>query len=68
MTIDAWRIEQIGKNEGRSMAAGAAISVVGWWTGYKIGGVISLISAEFFQRQGVENYRHFCPGSLLFQG
>ncbi len=56
ITIDALRIEQIGKNEGRSMAAGAAISVVGWWTGYKIGGVISLISAEFFQRQGVENY------------
>jgi MFS transporter, PAT family, beta-lactamase induction signal transducer AmpG len=56
ITIDALRIEQIGKNEGRSMAAGAAISVVGWWTGYKIGGAISLISAEFFQRQGVENY------------
>ena len=56
ITIDALRIEQIGKNEGRSMAAGAAISVGGWWTGYKIGGVISLISAEFFQRQGVENY------------
>ena len=56
ITIDALRIEQIGKNEGRLMAAGAAISVVGWWTGYKIGGAISLISAEFFQRQGVENY------------
>ena len=38
------------------MAAGAAVSVVGWWTGYKIGGVISLISAEFFQQKGFENY------------
>jgi PAT family beta-lactamase induction signal transducer AmpG len=38
------------------MAAGAAISVVGWWTGYKIGGVISLLSAEFFQQKGFENY------------
>jgi len=56
INIDALRIEQIGKNEGRSMAAGAAISVVGWWTGYKIGGVISLVSADFFQRQGIENY------------
>jgi MFS transporter, PAT family, beta-lactamase induction signal transducer AmpG len=56
ITIDAFRIEQIGENEGRVMAAGAAISVVGWWTGYKIGGVLSLISADFFQQQGFENY------------
>ena len=56
VTIDALRIEQIGEGEGKSMAAGAAISVVGWWTGYKIGGAISLISAELFQRQGIENY------------
>ena len=56
ITIDALRIEQIGENEGRSMAAGAAISVVGWWTGYKIGGVISLLSAEFLERKGLENY------------
>ena len=34
ITIDALRIEQIGAGEGRSMAAGAAIAVVGWWTGY----------------------------------
>ena len=56
ITIDALRIEQINENEGRAMAAGAAISVVGWWTGYKIGGVISLLSAEFFQQKGFENY------------
>jgi MFS transporter, PAT family, beta-lactamase induction signal transducer AmpG len=56
ITVDALRIEQIGKNEGRSMAAGAAMSVVGWWTGYKIGGAVALISAQFFQTQGVENY------------
>ena len=56
ITLDALRIEQIGKNEGKSMAAGAAVSVVGWWTGYKIGGVISLVSAELFQKQGFENY------------
>ena len=39
ITIDALRIEQIGRGEGRSMAAGAAIAVVGWWTGYKLGAV-----------------------------
>ena len=38
------------------MAAGAAMSVVGWWTGYKIGGLVSLISADMLQKQGVENY------------
>ena len=41
ITVDALRIEQIGKNEGKSMQAGAAIAVVGWWTGYKLGGVIA---------------------------
>ena len=56
ITIDALRIEQIKENEGRAMAAGAAISVVGWWTGYKIGGLISLVSADFFQQKGFENY------------
>ena len=56
ITIDALRIEQIGENEGSSIAAGAAISVVGWWTGYKLGGVISLMSADILQKQGFENY------------
>ena len=32
------------------------MSVVGWWTGYKIGGLISLLSADILQKQGVENY------------
>ncbi len=56
ITIDALRIEQIRENETKTMAAGAAIQVVGWWTGYKIGGVISLTTAEFFQQKGFENY------------
>jgi PAT family beta-lactamase induction signal transducer AmpG len=38
------------------MQAGAAMAVVGWWTGYKLGGVIALTSAEFFQNLGFENY------------
>ena len=56
ITVDALRIEQIGENEGKSMAAGAAMAVVGWWTGYKLGGVLSLFSAEYLQNQGFENY------------
>jgi len=56
ITIDALRIEQIGKDEGKSMQAGAAMAVVGWWTGYKLGGVIALNSAEYFQQSGFENY------------
>ena len=56
ITVDALRIEQIGENEGKSMQAGAAMAVVGWWTGYKLGGVVALTSAEFFQSFGFENY------------
>ena len=56
ITVDALRIEQINENEGKSMAAGAAMAVVGWWTGYKLGGVVALFTAEFFQNFGVENY------------
>jgi PAT family beta-lactamase induction signal transducer AmpG len=56
ITVDALRIEQIGEHEGKSMQAGAAMAVVGWWTGYKLGGVIALNAAEFFQKAGFENY------------
>ena len=77
ITIDALRIEQIGENEKNLLSAGAAISVVGWWTGYKIGGLISLVSADILQKQGVENYWQisflilsgivtFCSIGLLF--
>ena len=56
ITVDALRIEQIGKDEGKSMQAGAAVAVVGWWTGYKLGGVIALNAAQYFQDLGFENY------------
>jgi PAT family beta-lactamase induction signal transducer AmpG len=38
------------------MQAGAAMAVVGWWTGYKLGGVVALNTAELFQKMGFENY------------
>ena len=56
ITVDALRIEQINENEGKSMAAGAAMAVVGWWTGYKLGGVIALFTAEYFENMGIEDY------------
>ena len=56
ITVDALRIEQIGEHEGKSMQAGAAMAVVGWWTGYKLGGVIALNVAEFFEIAGFQNY------------
>ena len=56
ITVDALRIEQIGEDESKSMAAGAAIAVVGWWSGYKLGGVISLFAAQYFENIGIVNY------------
>jgi PAT family beta-lactamase induction signal transducer AmpG len=38
------------------MAAGAAMAVVGWWSGYKLGGVLSLFSADFLEKAGFQNY------------
>ena len=37
---------------------------VGWWTGYKIGGVISLVAAEFFQQRDLRITGKY----LLFMG
>ena len=56
ITVDALRIEQIKQSEKKAMAAGAAIAVVGWWSGYKIGGVIALFTAEYFENIGIVNY------------
>ena len=56
ITVDALRIEQIGEKENQSMAAGAAMAVVGWWSGYKLGGVIALFTAEYFENIGVADY------------
>ena len=56
ITVDALRIEQIGESESKSMAAGAAMAVVGWWSGYKLGGVIALLTAEYFENIGIADY------------
>ena len=56
ITLDALRIEQINEDESKSMAAGAAMAVVGWWSGYKLGGVLSLFSADFLENLGFQDY------------
>ena len=56
ITVDALRIEQVGERESATMAAGAAIAVVGWWTGFKLGGLVSLLVAEAFETRGYENH------------
>ena len=56
IAIDALRIEQMGKSEGEAMAAGAAVAVVGWWSGFKLGGIVALETAGRFQSAGLENY------------
>ena len=56
ITVDALRIEQINENEKKSMAAGAAMVVVGWWSGYKLGGLVALFTAQYFENKEIINY------------
>ena len=54
--VDALRIEQIKKGNNELIAAGASIVVIGWWTGFKLGGLISLSLSDFFSNLGFTNY------------
>ena len=56
ITIDALRIEQIDRADTGAMAAGASMAVIGWWTGFKLGGMAALLIADKFQMMGMENY------------
>ncbi len=56
ISIDALRIEQIKEHEKASMAAGAAIATVGWWSGYKLGGMFTLLIADYFQSLEYVNF------------
>ena len=56
ITIDALRIEQIKISEKNVMAAGASIAVIGWWTGFKLGGLLSLAICDYFEQINIENY------------
>ena len=56
IVTDALRIEQVKETEGRSMSAGAGVMVIGWFTGYKIGGIITLFLAHYLEDFGIQNY------------
>ncbi len=56
ISIDALRIEQIKSNENNMMAAAASMAVIGWWTGFKIGGLLSLSISDYFEKIGFYNY------------
>jgi PAT family beta-lactamase induction signal transducer AmpG len=48
------------------MAAGAAMSVIGWWSGFKLGGMITFFIADYIQAMGVANYWQMTFISVLF--
>ncbi|MGC6484839.1 MAG: AmpG family muropeptide MFS transporter [Candidatus Puniceispirillales bacterium] len=56
ITIDAFRIEQVDQAEREVMAAGAAMAVIGWWSGFKLGGLVTLTVADLFENQGITDY------------
>ena len=56
ITLDALRIEQVDAGEKDKMAAGAAMTVIGWWTGFKLGGLVTLAVADHFEVAGYLNY------------
>ncbi|MCE2516460.1 MAG: MFS transporter [Alphaproteobacteria bacterium] len=56
ITLDALRIEQARADETDSIAAGAAVTVIGWWTGFKLGGLVMLLIADGFQAAGMTAY------------
>jgi PAT family beta-lactamase induction signal transducer AmpG len=54
--IDAFRIEQVDRSEEDKMAAGAAIAIIGYLSGFKLGGLIMLYVADFFEAAGYAQY------------
>ena len=56
IVTDALRIEQIKKTDDSSMSAGAGVMVIGWYTGFKLGQVITFLTADYFEKLGYENY------------
>ena len=66
ITIDALRIEQFDANEKSLISAAATVAVIGWWSGFKIGGLFSLFLSEFFEKNGYVNFWQLSFFSLIF--
>ena len=56
ITLDALRIEQIDAKETVAMTAAAAVMVLGWWTGFKLGGVFVFGIADALENAGNAQY------------
>ncbi len=66
ISLDALRIEQFKVNEKNIMAAGASMAVIGWWTGFKLGGLIALTLSDFFDKMQFQNYWQITFIFLIF--
>ena len=38
------------------MSAGAGVMVIGWFTGYKVGGIITLFLADYLEKIGIQDF------------
>lgn len=56
IAIDAFRIEQTNAIDSASVSAGAAITTIGWWTGYGLGGALSIASLHWLKGYFPDNY------------
>ena len=53
--LDALRIEQVKEKESSALTAGAAVMVMGWYTGFKIFGGATLIISAWFESNGYQD-------------
>jgi PAT family beta-lactamase induction signal transducer AmpG len=53
--LDALRIEQVKEKESSALTAGAAVMVMGWYTGFKIFGGATLIISKWFEENGYQD-------------
>ena len=53
ISLDALRIDLIGKSESVKLTGAAALMVAGWWTAAKLGGAAALYLAGYYQQLGL---------------
>jgi len=53
IAIDAYRIDTFPKSQSSKLPQAAAMSVIGWWTGYSLPGYLAFINADSIGWNGV---------------
>ncbi len=66
ISLDALRIEQFKVYEKNVMAAGASMAVIGWGTGFKLGGLFALTLSDLFDKMQFQNYWQITFICLIF--